>query len=61
MHRSIVIPTFNREEDEKTVKIFEEVFKGQIIRTLDSNEIAKEGGVLNCITWNIKKLDRLVY
>jgi|ERR1051326_6075508 agmatine deiminase len=54
MEQAIIVPTFNRKEDEKAVKILESVFKGQTIATIDSNEIAKGGGILNCITWNIK-------
>lgn len=49
----VIIPTFGMKEDDAVVKQFEEIFKGQTISTIDSNEIAEEGGVLNCITWNI--------
>jgi len=54
MKQAIIIPTFKRKEDDEAVKILELVFKGQTIATVDSNEIAKKGGILNCITWNIK-------
>lgn len=53
MKQGVIVPIFKRKEDDKAVKILEEVFKGQTIATVDSNEIAKEGGILNCITWNI--------
>ncbi len=49
----IIVPTFGIEEDEKAIKTFEKIFKGQTIKTVDSNEVAKEGGILNCISWNI--------
>lgn len=55
MENIIIVPTFEMKEDEAAVKVFEEVLKGKTIITLDSNEIAKEGGVLNCISWNIMK------
>ena len=55
MNGFIVVPTFEMNEDDETVKLFEDVFKGQSIKSIESKEIAKEGGILNCITWNIKK------
>jgi len=55
MKQAVVIPTFNSKVDEKAIRILEQVFKGQTIATVDSNELADEGGVLNCITWNIQK------
>lgn len=51
---TIIIPTFGIEEDEMAVKQFEGLFPGQKIITINSNEIADKGGVLNCITWNIQ-------
>lgn len=53
MEQVIIIPTFKRKEDEKAVKILEQVFNRQKIGTIESNEIAKYGGILNCISWNI--------
>lgn len=50
----IIIPTFGIKEDEIAVKQFEGLFPRQKIITINSNEIACKGGVLNCITWNIK-------
>lgn len=55
MENAVIIPTFGIKEDDKTVKQFESLFKGQTIATVNSNEIANDGGVLNCITWNILK------
>ncbi len=51
----IVVPAFEMTEDDEVVKLFENVFKGQTIKSIESKEIAAEGGILNCITWNIKK------
>lgn len=53
MEQAIIMPTFNSKFDDKAYRVLEEVFKGQKIETIDSSEIAREGGVLNCITWNI--------
>lgn len=55
MENSIIIPTFGFKEDDEVVKQFEKIFDGQTIATIDSNEIANDGGILNCITWNIRK------
>jgi len=55
MEKVVIIPTFNIKDDEIAVKLFEEIFTHHEIRTIDSNDIANQGGVLNCITWNIKK------
>ncbi len=53
MEQAVIIPTFNTKFDDKAVKILEQVFKAQTITTIESNELADEGGILNCITWNI--------
>lgn len=55
MENTIIIPTFNLKEDDIVVKKFESMFSRQKIATIESNEIANKGGILNCITWNIKK------
>jgi agmatine deiminase len=54
MENAVIIPTFGIKEDDSVVKQFEEIFTGQTIVTISSNEIANDGGVLNCITWNIR-------
>ncbi len=55
MENNVFIPTFGINEDDAAVKQFEKIFSGQNITTIDSNEIAFDGGILNCISWNIKK------
>ena len=50
----IVVPTFNIAEDEEAIKLIEQVFPDRNILTVNSSEIAKKGGILNCISWNIK-------
>ncbi len=54
MENTLIIPTFGIKEDEIAVEQFEKIFLGHKIETIDSNEIANQGGILNCITWNIK-------
>lgn len=53
MNGVVIVPTFGIKEDDIATKKFGQLFRGQTIKTIDSNDIAKEGGVLNCITWNI--------
>ena len=55
MKNTIIIPTFGIEEDDEAVRQLESIFIGQNIATIDSNQIAYDGGILNCITWNIKQ------
>ncbi len=55
MSQCIIMPTFNSTYDDEAYKVLQHVFKGKKIVTVDSKEVAKEGGVLNCITWNVFK------
>lgn len=51
----IVMPVFGRDEDQQVEQILKEVFPDKAIETIDFNEVAQEGGLLNCTTWVIKK------
>lgn len=54
----ILFPQFDlKKEDDYALKRIAEIFKEEDynIIPLLSNEIADDGGVLNCITWNIKQ------
>lgn len=53
MKQAILVPIFNQATDDKALRIMEEIFQGQKIVPIDCNEIAFEGGVLNCISWNV--------
>jgi agmatine deiminase len=53
MKQAIIVPIFKSKCDGKALKVLEEVFKGQTIATVESNSLADEGGILNCISWNI--------
>lgn len=55
MKNVIIVPTYNKPEDESAIKLLEDVFRGNKIIALESSVIAKEGGVLNCISWNIMR------
>ena len=47
----IVMPIFNRDEDRQVLEILQRTFPNKIIETIDYNDVAKEGGLLNCTTW----------
>lgn len=53
----IVLPKFNVDgnRDEETMEIFKKIFPDRIIETVDYNEVALDGGLLNCSTWTIKE------
>lgn len=55
MENAVVIPTFGLKEDEIVVKQIEQLFPNQNICIIESNELANDGGILNCITWNIQR------
>ncbi|MBR5982254.1 MAG: agmatine deiminase family protein [Bacteroidales bacterium] len=47
----IVVPVFGREEDKQAIDIIQKAFPDKIIETINYNEVAQEGGLLNCTTW----------
>ena len=50
----IVMPIFNRgEEDNQAFEILQRTFPNKTIETIVYNDVAKEGGLLNCTTWVI--------
>jgi agmatine deiminase len=53
----ILFPIFETEgnKDLEAVAKIQTVFPDRIIEPININEIAKEGGLLNCVTWSIKK------
>lgn len=51
----IVLPVFGRDEDKQVVSILKEQFHEKVIETIDYDEIAQEGGLLNCTTWVVQR------
>jgi agmatine/peptidylarginine deiminase len=49
----IVLPVFGKEEDNQAITIIKEAFPGKAVETIDYNDVAYEGGLLNCTTWVI--------
>ena len=55
LNNLIVMPIFNRDEDNQAFDIIQKAFPNKIIEKIDYNDIAKEGGLLNCTTWVLQK------
>lgn len=49
-----IFQTFNN-KDEEAVKIIKYVYPNKTIELINVNNIAREGGVMNCISWNIRQ------
>ena len=49
----IVLPVFEVEgnKDEEAIAAFKQIFPDKIVETINFNDVALEGGVLNCTTW----------
>lgn len=56
--RHIFLPVFENEMDDKAIAAAEEIFSKKIV-PVNINEIAKEGGVLNCISWETKQTEKI--
>ncbi len=50
----IVMPIFNRDEDNQALEIIKKTFPDRKIETIDYSDVAKEGGLLNCTTWVVR-------
>jgi agmatine deiminase len=51
----IFMPNYGLKEDDRAFQLFQKVFPKYKIVQVRSNSIAKQGGVLNCISWNVEK------
>jgi agmatine deiminase len=54
MNDFVLIPAFKSKMDEIALSAYRSIFTGKRVDNIDCREIAKEGGALNCISWNIK-------
>ena len=50
----IVVPVFGRNEDKQAVDIIQKAFPNKVIETINYDEVALEGGLLNCTTWVVR-------
>jgi agmatine/peptidylarginine deiminase len=51
----IIVPTFGIAEDKQALKYIREANPGCIVRGFRMREIARNGGAIHCITWNIRR------
>lgn len=47
----IIAPIFGRDQDQEVIGILQKAFPSKQIETINYNEVALEGGLLNCSTW----------
>jgi agmatine deiminase len=50
MNGYIFLPIFKRKGDEEAVKLSENLFQGYTIIPVESTQLSKDGGVMNCIS-----------
>ena len=50
----IVVPEFGVKEDKEAVAVLQKAFPDKQIETINYNDVALEGGLLNCTTWIVK-------
>lgn len=50
----IIAPVFGYKEDRKVEQILKDNYKNCEIETIDINRIAEQGGLMNCLNWNVK-------
>lgn len=47
----LLLPQFGIPADEPARAACEQIFQGAVIEKIDCRHLAKEGGVLNCVSW----------
>lgn len=50
----ILVPVFGIPEDEQALQQLQCVFPRSNIKAIRANDVVRDGGALNCISWNIK-------
>ncbi|MBP3518538.1 MAG: agmatine deiminase family protein [Parabacteroides sp.] len=58
--RIIIFPLFGLDTDDYALQQTREFFPFHRVIPIESNEIAIDGGVLNCIAWNIKTIQDIL-
>ena len=51
----ILVPQLGCIDDLKVLEFFQNIFEDKCIEAVDVRPIVKDGGALNCISWNVKK------
>lgn len=52
--KNVIVPSYGIKEDDNMHNLFIDIFHDSVVDMIDSNSIIKDGGALNCISWNIK-------
>lgn len=55
LEKLILIPEYGIQEDEIAYSVMKNTFQNYNIRQINCNSIAAEGGVLNCMSWSLKR------
>ena len=55
MEKVIFVPVFGFDEDDEVLEILNQVFPNHSNIPIESNDLARNGGILNCISWNIRR------
>ncbi len=55
IERHVLLPIFEKDTDKEAIEKAKKIFEGKEIITVKSNQPAKDSGIINCLTWNIKK------
>ncbi|WP_332914647.1 agmatine deiminase family protein [Algoriphagus boritolerans] len=58
LENHLVLPIFGKGTDKSAIEKSKEIFHDKQIITVRSNEPAKHTGIINCLTWNIKKMKK---
>lgn len=53
----IIMPRFDHELDNQAKAVIQDAFPNHEVVSLLSNDIARKGGIINCVTWNEKYLE----
>ena len=56
---TIILPAINIEEDDQALKQIQGYYPSCDIHQFNCEEIIKQGGALNCITWNVEESDEI--
>ena len=55
LENHLILPIFGKESDEAAIEKSKEIFPSKEVITVTGSEPARQNGIVNCLTWNIKK------
>lgn len=59
LDKFIILPVFGIDTDKSAIRKAKEIFSQKTIIPVKSNQPAKDNGIINCLTWNIKKCNHI--